>query len=219
LARERLAGAAIAISMAGVAKDSAMATVLPKPWTVDDFLAWEEQQPERYQFVDGMVFMMVGGSAAHTIIKGNVFNALTARLQSKSCRALTEGLKVVTPLNVHYPDVAVTSTPLAPLDDQIREPVVAVEVLSRSTGDRGSKRVGYRELPSLQHYVLVAYDRRRMEVFTAPRTAGRCTSPSRPRAPSLCRRSRSSSIWTRSTPTVAASRLGAPRLASTPTLC
>ena len=45
---------------------------LPKPWTVDDFLAWEAQQPERYEFIDGMVFMMVGGSAAHTIIKDNV---------------------------------------------------------------------------------------------------------------------------------------------------
>jgi Uma2 family endonuclease len=145
-----------------------MAAVLPKPWTVDDFIAWEKQQPERYEFVDGVVFMMVGGSAAHTIIKGNVFTALAARLQSKSCRALTEGLKVVTPLNVHYPDVTVTCTPLAPLDDQIREPVVVVEVLSRSTADRdrGSKWVGYRELSSLQHYVLIAQDRRRVEVFT-----------------------------------------------------
>jgi Uma2 family endonuclease len=74
-----------------------MATALPKPWTVDDFLAWEAQQPERYEFIDGVVFMMVGGSAAHTIIKGNVFNALVARLRGKACRALTEGLKVITP--------------------------------------------------------------------------------------------------------------------------
>jgi len=145
-----------------------MATVLPKPWTVEDFLAWEAQQPERYEFIDGMVFMMVGGSAAHTIIKGNVFNALVARLRGKPCRALTEGLKVVTPINAHYPDVAVICTPIEPLDEQIREPVAIVEILSRSTGDRdrGAKWVGYRELPTLQHYVLVAQDRRRVEVFT-----------------------------------------------------
>ena len=145
-----------------------MATVLPQPWTVEDFLAWEAQQPERYELIDGMVLMMVGGSAAHTIIKGNVFNALTARLRGKPCRALTEGLKVVTPINVHYPDVAVICTPIEPADDRIREPVVIVEVLSRSTGDRdrGAKWVGYRELPSLQHYVLVVQDRRRVEVYT-----------------------------------------------------
>jgi Uma2 family endonuclease len=145
-----------------------VASALPRPWTVDDFLAWESQQPERYEFIDGMVFMMVGGSAAHTIIKGNVFGALSSRLRGGRCRALTEGLKVVTPENVHYPDVTVTCTPIQPTDDQIHEPVVIVEVLSRSTGDRdrGAKWVGYRALQSLQHYVLIAQDRRRVEVYT-----------------------------------------------------
>jgi Uma2 family endonuclease len=145
-----------------------VASALPRPWTVDDFLAWESQQPERYEFIDGMVFMMVGGSAAHTIIKGNVFGALSSRLRGGRCRALTEGLKVVTPENVHYPDVTVTCTPIQPTDDQIHEPVVIVEVLSRSTGDRdrGAKWVGYRTLRSLQHYVLIAQDRRRVEVYT-----------------------------------------------------
>lgn len=145
-----------------------MASVLPKPWTVDDFLAWEAQQPERYEFIDGMVFNMVGGSAAHTIIKGNVFEALSRRLRGGYCRALTEGLKIVTPENVHYPDVTVTCAPIQPTDDQIHEPVVIVEVLSRSTGDRdrGAKWVGYRALTSLQHYVLIAQDRRRVEVYT-----------------------------------------------------
>lgn len=145
-----------------------MATVLPKPWTVDDFLAWEAQQPERYEFIDGMVFMMVGGSAAHTIIKGNVFGALRSRLRGGRCRALTEGLKVVTPENVHYPDVTLTCAAIQPTDDQVHEPVVIVEVLARSTGDRdrGAKWVGYRALHSLQHYGLIAQDRRRVEVYT-----------------------------------------------------
>jgi len=36
-----------------------MAEPLPKPWTLDDFLAWEEQQPERFEFVDGVLRMVV----------------------------------------------------------------------------------------------------------------------------------------------------------------
>jgi Uma2 family endonuclease len=60
---------------------------LPRPWTVEDFLAWERRQPERYEFVGGVIRMMVGGSNAHTIIKGNVFAALRARLQGQPCRA------------------------------------------------------------------------------------------------------------------------------------
>ena len=112
---------------------------------------------------------------------------------ARPCRALTEGLKVVTPVQVHYPDVAVICTPIAPLDEEIREPVVIVEVLSRTTGDRdrGAKWVGYRELPSLQHYVLIAQDSRRVEVYT--RSAdGWSLTPLRAaaRRPCRCRRSR-----------------------------
>ena len=145
-----------------------MAPYLPTPWTVDDFLEWEAQQPERYELIDGVIVGRVGGSAAHTIIKGNLYATLAARLGNGPCRALTEGLKVVTSIAVHYPDLAVICTPIRPADDQIREPVVIVEVLSRTTGDRdrGAKWVGYRELPSLQHYVLVAQHRRFVEVYS-----------------------------------------------------
>jgi hypothetical protein len=40
-----------------------MSQPLPKPWTVEDFLAWERRQPERYEFVGGVIRMMVGGSS------------------------------------------------------------------------------------------------------------------------------------------------------------
>jgi Uma2 family endonuclease len=141
---------------------------LPKPWTVEDFLAWEAQQPERYEFIDGRILGMVGGSAAHATIKGNVFAALRARLQGGACRVFVESLKVVTDVASHYPDVVVTCAPIRPTDDQVREPVVVVEVLSRTTADRdrSAKWVGYQDIPSLQHYVLIAQDRRRIELFS-----------------------------------------------------
>ena len=50
-----------------------MSEPLPKPWTVEDFLEWEAQHPERYEFIDGRILGMVGGSAAHATIKGNMF--------------------------------------------------------------------------------------------------------------------------------------------------
>jgi Uma2 family endonuclease len=51
--------------------------------------------------------------------------------------------------------VVVTCTAVQPSDEQIREPVVVVEVLSRTTADRdrSAKWVGYQDIPSLQHYV------------------------------------------------------------------
>ena len=54
---------------------------LPQPWTVEDFLAFEAEEPERYEFVDGIVRMMTGGSAAHSAIKGNI----AVRAQDARC--------------------------------------------------------------------------------------------------------------------------------------
>jgi Uma2 family endonuclease len=53
-----------------------------QPWTVNDFLAFEAQEPERYELVDGIVRMMTGASAAHSAIKLNLAIALRATLQS-----------------------------------------------------------------------------------------------------------------------------------------
>ena len=44
---------------------SGLPSLGPKPWTVDEFLAWEREQAERYEFVDGMIRMMDGGPLAH----------------------------------------------------------------------------------------------------------------------------------------------------------
>ena len=145
-----------------------MTEPLPKPWTVGDFLEWEAQQPERYEFIDGRILGMVGGTAAHATIKGNVFAVLRTRLQGGPCRVFVESLKVVIDVASHYPDVMVTCVAVQPGDDQVREPVVVVEVLSRTTADRdrSAKWVGYQEIPSLQHYVLIAQETRRVELFT-----------------------------------------------------
>jgi Uma2 family endonuclease len=144
-----------------------MASVLPKPWTVDEFLAWEREQAERYEFVDGVVRMMTGGTLAHTIVKGNLFAALRARV-AMPCRVLVDGAKVVTASATLYPDVVVTCAPVVMTDDTVREPVLIAEVLSRTTAhyDRSTKWLAYREIASLAHYLLVWQDVRRVELFS-----------------------------------------------------
>jgi Uma2 family endonuclease len=145
-----------------------MSQPLPRPWTVEDFLAWERRQTERYEFVGGVVRMMVGGANAHTIIKGNVFVALHARRRGGQYRALGAGPKVVTATATMYPDAIVVCGPLDLAEAQVRAPTVVVEVLSRSTEDhdRGAKWVAYRDLESLQHYLLIGQDERRVEVYS-----------------------------------------------------
>ena len=144
-----------------------MASALPKPWTVDEFLDWEREQAERFELVDGVVRMMTGGSNAHAAVKGNLFAALRGRVKTP-CQVFVDGPKVVTASASLYPDVLVTCAPVVMADDTVREPVLIAEVLSRSTAghDRGAKWLAYREIEGLTHYVLVWQDVRRVELFS-----------------------------------------------------
>jgi Uma2 family endonuclease len=149
-----------------------MARASPHPWTVEDFLAFEAEEPERYEFVDGIVRMMTGGSAAHSAIKGNLFAELRAALRSGPCRVDVDDLKVVTGTAVMYPDVLVICRPLAPDDDRVSDPTVVVEVLSPTTEthDRIRKWREYQRIASLRHSVLVAQSERRVEVYSRTET-------------------------------------------------
>jgi Uma2 family endonuclease len=136
-------------------------------WTVDDFLAFEAQEPERYELVDGIVRLMTGGSAAHSAIKGNICFELRNAL-SRSFGVYLGDLKVMTDTAVMYPDVLVTSRPLAPDDDRVADPAVVVEVLSPTTErhDRIAKWREYQRIGSLRHFVMVEQKERRIEVYT-----------------------------------------------------
>lgn len=145
-----------------------MAQPLPKPWTVAEFLDWERRQPERYEFVDGVIRMMTGGTNRYSAIKGNLFAALRSALRGRSCQAWSDGPKVVTPVSGTYPDAVVTCGPTDFDDDRAENPVVIVEVLSRTTADydRGGKWVAYQGIASLQHCLLVSQDEARVDVYT-----------------------------------------------------
>ena len=145
-----------------------MARALPRPLTVESFLDFEADEPDRYEFVDGIVRMMTGGSAAHTVLKNNLTNALNAALGDGPCFAYVEGLKVVTESAVMYPDVVVACHPLGPDDDRLADPTLVVEVLSPSTEshDRVRKWREYQNISGLRHVVLVAQNERRVEVYS-----------------------------------------------------
>jgi Uma2 family endonuclease len=145
-----------------------MVHAAPKPWSLDEFLEWERTQEERYEYHAGLIRMMVGGTVDHNIIAGNVFAELRARLRGGPCRAFVENVKVVSAGFAMYPDVVVTCSDAPHRGDVVPEPVVVVEVLSRSTegGDRGEKWDACRRIPGLAQYVLVSQHKVQVEVFT-----------------------------------------------------
>jgi Uma2 family endonuclease len=137
--------------------------------TLAEFLAWEETQAERHEFVRGEVFAMVGARRVHGIVSGNVFATLRQQLRGTPCQAFTESMKLRVADDVlFYPDVFVTCDPGDLQTDVVfHAPTLVVEVLSERTQsyDRGQKFTWYRRLPSLQEYLLIDPDTRELQLF------------------------------------------------------
>jgi len=147
----------------------------PRPWTVEEFLDWERQQPEKYEYIDGVIRMLVGGTSDHATIAGNVVATLRAALRGGPCRGYIEAMKVDIGTGIACPDVVVTCSAVDPKKDEVPEPVVIVEVLSRSTEslDRGAKWIGYQNIPSLYQYILISQEEPQVEIFERNNSAWR----------------------------------------------
>ena len=140
------------------------------PFTAADYLAWEVEQPERHDFVDGEVFAMSGGEDRNATVAGNAYIALRAHLRGSKCSAyLTDvRLHVRARDNYFYPDVMVTCSDADRASRLSKsDPVLVVEVLSKSTEayDRGEKFANYRAIESLAEYVMIDIPARRVDLF------------------------------------------------------
>lgn len=146
---------------------------LPQPQTRltrAEFIAWENQQPDKHEFVAGEVFAMVGARRIHVTVTLNIAARLKEHLRGGPCRAFMVDMKleVESADAVFYPDVLVTCHPDdLKADMTMQHPQVIVEVLSDSTAgyDRGDKFAYYRQLDSLREYALIDPEHRRVEVF------------------------------------------------------
>ena len=99
-----------------------MPSAAEKLMTLDEFLAWEREQPDRHEFSDGVIRMMTGGSLDHSTIASNLHRALSDRLRGGGCLAFRGDTKVIAAGNVRYPDVSVTCSSRTGGDDIVPEP-------------------------------------------------------------------------------------------------
>ena len=134
------------------------------------YLAWEEAQPERNEYIAGEIFAMVGVRQSNNVATLNIATMLRQALKGSPCRVFVESVKtrIEAADCFFYPDVVVTCDPR---DRQtpayVSHPLLLVEVLSDSTAafDRGVKFAAYRKLESLLDYVLIDVAAQRIEVF------------------------------------------------------
>ncbi|NEO67561.1 MAG: Uma2 family endonuclease [Moorea sp. SIO4G2] len=138
--------------------------------TPEEYLEWEPTQEIRYEYSDGEVFAMTGGSKPHNRIALNLASDLNTYLQDSSCEVYMVDVKVKisSVRSYHYPHVVVTCDSRDQESNQfIQYPCLIVEVLSPSTEayDRGSKFAKYRKLKTLQEYVLIQSETIGVECF------------------------------------------------------
>jgi Uma2 family endonuclease len=110
-----------------------MATALnARHQTLEDFLAWERAQPDRYERVSGVVRMMTGGTIDHNRITLNVADAFRRRLSGGDYEAFVNDVKVVTPAgDVMYPDVVVACGDIAGKADGTWQSVILRDLRDR----------------------------------------------------------------------------------------
>ncbi len=140
-------------------------------FSIIEYQSIEKESGQRYEYHDGDIFALAGGSFAHGLLCGNIYSELRSRL-GETCKALSSEIK----LNIEkencfvYPDAMVVCKPiqLSPSDQSaVSNPKLIVEVLSPSTSnyDRGDKFHLYRQIPSLEEYVLVEQDKHQVEIY------------------------------------------------------
>ncbi|SNR85229.1 MULTISPECIES: Uma2 family endonuclease [Azospirillaceae] len=125
----------------------------------DEFLAWEAQAEDRYEFLGGIIRMMAGGQVVHNRIAGNLFLLLAPAARQHGCEAFQQNQKLAPDhaQDVVYPDVFVTCRPVRDEDQFIGGAGLVAEVLSKSTAedDYSWKWELYREMPELRHYLVL----------------------------------------------------------------
>ena len=140
--------------------------------TPEEYLALERKATTKSEYINGQIYAMSGASREHNLITMNISNRLYIQFIERDCEVYASDMRVkVSPTGAYtYPDVVVVCDEPRFEDtsfDSLLNPTVLVEVLSPSTEayDRGEKFAYYRQLDSLQEYVLVSQNCVRVEHY------------------------------------------------------
>ncbi len=146
--------------------------------SVGEFLDFAETSEEAYEYLDGELIAMSGGTLNHFTVITNIIGHLMALLADSDCRPISSGMLVQAGEGrLLAPDLSVVCGP-AETDATSRlllNPLVVVEVTLPSTArvDRVSKRQWYLDAPSIQAYLIVDQHRPFVELYTRAETGWR----------------------------------------------
>ena len=143
-----------------------MSVQLSEPWTVERFLAWEDQQDAKHEFDGTRIIAMTGGSRGHQRLVSRLLRLLEDSLDLERFDVVQE-MRLQVGGRARYPDIAVVDGVVPDGLRTLRDAVVLFEILSDDTAatDRGAKREDYARLASIRRYVLLEQDRMAVTVL------------------------------------------------------
>ena len=133
--------------------------------SIAEWLELEASEGVRYEYHNGEVFAMAGGTLKHARIGKNALVALERSFDDddKDCEAFQSEIKLeIDPSNKYvYPDVVAVCGDIDESKDTkgaIKNPVLVIEVTSKSSEayDRNGKFHFYTSLPSVKQYMIVS---------------------------------------------------------------
>jgi len=145
--------------------------LLPRRASYADYLAAEQNSDFRHEFLDGVIVAMPESSFEHNAISGKLAMLLGNRVVELSrCYASGQRFWIASRMRGRYTDGSIIcGAPEHPAHDgqATTNPTVVIEVLSPSSqgDDDGDKRSDFQSLASVEAYVLVAQDQRRVKVY------------------------------------------------------
>ena len=143
-------------------------TALPrKLYSLEEYIELEKSSDEKYEYFDGEVFAMAGGTINHERIIKNLLRRLEEKLEGSSCETFPSNVRIKVPaaFPYRYPDASVVCGELIIEEifgqQMLVNPLVIIEVLSSSTAayDLGNKFSAYQSISSFREYLLISQDR------------------------------------------------------------
>lgn len=137
--------------------------------TVEEYLRDEAARETRHEYLVGTVHAMAGASRQHNRIVRRIESHLNEQFGKGPCEAWNSDVKLHIKTSLaeyfYYPDVMVGCDLADDHEYYLENPSILFEVLSPSTEsiDRREKLLAYQTIPSLEHYVIVAQEERRVE--------------------------------------------------------
>jgi Uma2 family endonuclease len=134
--------------------------------SVEEYLAGELISEVKHEYEDGYVYAMSGTSKNHDKIVINLLAKFINQLSNMPCDVYSNVKAHVSKTKFYYPDVMVVCGDKTDNEYFTESPILIVEVLSKSTRrkDHTTKRFAYRQIETLQEYVLIEQDTVHIEI-------------------------------------------------------